>query len=107
MPYLPLTPFGAARLGHKETLAVGTGAAVLIPGGIQQVSIGLAPQASSSGRVEFTLSPVAEVQAGTALWHSWPHSDVAVTTADVLTAPVTAVRAVVVSGTCDFEVIGA
>ena len=92
---------------YKASLEVGDGAPVYIPNGIGVVSISLLPAAASAGKVQFTVSPAAEVASDDAYWYDWPSGEVAVATVDSLIAPVTAVRAVVAAGTCDIEVVGA
>ena len=91
---------------HAETLADGiTGDPVVIPGlnGLpvtcKIVIVG------TSGKVEFTTSPDADVVADTADWEDWPDGTVTADTSDALLGPVTAVRGVSVVGTVKFQVV--
>jgi hypothetical protein len=59
----------------------------------------------NSGRFEFTTSPKAKIIANTATWHNWASGDVTTTTVDSITAPVTAIRGVSVSGSINIEVV--
>ena len=91
----------------QGTVATGqTGAPVYTNDAVGPVSVGLVPAGGASGKVQYTLSPAAAVAGATATWRDWPSGVVTETTDDVLTGPVTAVRAVSVSGNVTLEVVG-
>jgi len=59
---------------------------------------------SNDGKIQFTTSPIANIEAGTATWQDWD----GVTTGngtDVLVGPVTAVRGVSTSGEVTVEFV--
>jgi len=78
---------------------------ILIPGGISVLTLTLIVT-SGSGKVQYSTSGAAAVDAGTAIWRDWPAGAVAVTTEDSLLSPVTAVRVACVSGAQTLEVVG-
>jgi hypothetical protein len=60
-----------------------------------------------SGKFQVTTSPDANVDAGTAVWQDWPKGSVTGTDSDLVYGPITALRAVSVSGAITFEVVAA
>ncbi len=83
-----------------------TGPVVLIPDGIRTLSVGIVPIDGGSGKVQYTLSSPADVEADAATWRDWPSGVVSAVTDDTLTGPVTAVRAISASGEIRLEVVG-
>jgi len=59
---------------------------------------------ANSGKVQYTISTLTKVAAGTATWHDWPQGSVFSNTVDHLKAPVTAIRFVASGGEVTFEV---
>lgn len=89
---------------HKETIVAGTpGATLLIHGDSGKASVGVAPGGGGTMRVEFTLSPLADISA--AVWVPWANGDVATNKADTLDGPVTAVRGIATTANGTFLVI--
>ena len=68
-------------------------------------SVGVSPGAGGTARVEYSLSTVAEVKAGTAKWRPWPYGDVSSDTDDVLDGPVTALRMTAATADAQWEVL--
>lgn len=83
----------------SQTLSiVGNGNSILVPKGMQTVLISLKVTAGE-GKVQFTMSSIAEVNAETAVWEDWDAGSVtAALTSDIL-YPITAIRSVNTSGT--------
>ncbi len=59
---------------------------------------------SSSGSVQYSVSLVSEVRAGTATWDTWARGTVSATATDIPEGPITAVRGVSTSGAVTLEV---
>jgi len=96
------------RRHFRETLAAGaTGAPVMIGRDILPATVSVYPSAGATGRIEYTLAPPADVQAGaaTVVWLPWNHGDAGTNAVDVLTGPVTAIRGVATGGAIDWEVL--
>ncbi len=91
---------------YSESVAAGqTTNAILLPdnaGPPERWIVGLFIS-SGNGRIEYTISPRANVIAGSANWRAWDNGNVSSSSDDVL-APVQAIRAVNVSGTIVLEV---
>lgn len=98
------TPSGRLGYAHAESAAAGTTEAVLLPGLGEAPTVHLVPGATSSGTVETTISTPDKVKAGTAVWVAWADGAVSTATMKTLTSPATAIR-LVVTGTCDWEVL--
>jgi hypothetical protein len=79
---------------------------VVIRNGFNVITVGIHPNVVGTGKVEYTLSPLANIEADTAIWIAWPHGDVATTMVDGINTPVTAVRAYCATGAIIFEVNG-
>lgn len=60
---------------------------------------------SSSGRVEYTLSPRQAIDNGQALWLTWGEGTVTEGTSSLLAGPVMALRAVAIGGEAQWEVL--
>lgn len=107
MPSQAFSPGEDTSVGltiHEETLgAAATSDPVLIGGRYRSVSVGVS-QIGTQARIEYTLSPVSKVEAGTAQWQAWLSGDVAANTADNLEGPVTAVRAVAITGVATWHI---
>lgn len=69
------------------------------------VSVCLTPGAGGSACVFFTLASHADIKAGNAGWHKWPHDFVSEVTADALLAPVTGVGVFAVGVPAELEVV--
>lgn len=79
----------------------------MVPKGIVEIACGVVlASVNSSGRIEYTLSPLETVSAGTANWRSWPAGNVTKNTDDLLVCAVTALRAVCVAGAITYELVG-
>jgi len=89
------------RYSFKGEVTSTTSVPVLVEnvGGIVAVLV----KPGTSARVEFTLSSVAAIQAGTASWIAWPHGDATEIVADGVTSKVTALRLASV-GTSSWEI---
>lgn len=94
----PMNPGTQGQQGfsvHKEAL---TGVAVasdpVIVAGYRSVSVGVGAVSGSGNAVQYSLSPIADVEAGTAQWFTWASGAVSANAADNLEGPVTAVRGV-------------
>ena len=68
-----------------------------------QTSVAVYP--NNRARCEFTISPITDVEAGTATWIRWPRGNVRRDTADTLIGVASAVRLVSVSGAATMEVL--
>lgn len=60
--------------------------------------IGVVLDPSGTAKMQYTLSPIADVTGGTARWVDWSPGEVTATTSEFLTDPITAIRIVSVSG---------
>lgn len=60
---------------------------------------------SSSGKVQFSTSQVADIDAGSATWQDWSKGVISATASDVTDGPITAVRGVSSSGSVTLEVV--
>jgi hypothetical protein len=78
--------------------SAGNGGSVLIPTQVQNIAVALVVGGSSTGKVQTTVSPLADVESDNAVWLDWDAGVVSTNTADVA-KPVTAIRQVNVSGT--------
>lgn len=89
---------------HREELGSGlTSDPVIIGGKYRRVSVGVS-SIGSTARIEYTLDPVARVEAGTADWCIWASGNVSVNSADNLEGPATAVRDVAIGGIATWQV---
>ena len=102
------------KVEHQETVNAGqTSSPFYIdnywqPDGVNfmPVQVGLTPTGGASAKVQYSISPAAAVNAGTANWFDWTPGAVTVATAATLSFPVTAVRcAVTGSGSVVFEAL--
>lgn len=80
----------------------GAGDWVILPPEIGDAVVSVAPS-SGTARIEYTLSSVADVEAGTAVARNWPDGDVAGYTDSLISNSVTAIRCVSTAAT-DFVV---
>ena len=79
---------------YSETLvAPGNGTSILVPAGVATVSVQVDFSNNGTGKVQTTVSSVAIVKAGTAIWGDWDAGTVSTHYEDVC-VPVTAVRLV-------------
>lgn len=93
-----------SRSDHEveDTVADGeTGEHIFVWGRI--ASIALHP--AGTAKVQFTLSKTSLVKAGTARWLDWARGDITSAAADIPEGPVTAVRAVSITGAATLEVV--
>jgi len=98
---------GSPVYEYTETKSAGTNTdPVLVPAGAGLITgwIVALVISSGSGRVEYSTSSRASVEAGTANWKAWDAGNVSATADDIL-EPVTAVRGVRLTGTIILEVI--
>jgi hypothetical protein len=88
-----------------QALSSGTnGNSLVLPdetGKVESIMVSLVIS-SGEGKIQTTVSPLVNVEAGTANWIDWDRGAVSTTTADVF-YNVTAIRAVRVSGTIKLE----
>ena len=93
MDTLKSTSLGSERSFHAEYLDTGSPVLTL---GISPISIKVKPGDTGGTpvavKVQYTTSPVSDIEAGTATWTDWPSGAVTVETDDVLIYPVAAVR---------------
>lgn len=68
-------------------------------------TVGVSPGVGGTALVEYSLSSVAAVKAGTAIWRSWPYGDVSVDTDELLEGPVTALRMTATTADATWEVL--
>jgi len=68
-------------------------------------SVAILPAGGASGRLEYTMDDIDAVNGATATWIAWPHGAVTANTADVIQGPVTAIRAVSVSGIINWRAL--
>lgn len=91
------------RFNHSESLDAETSDWLLLPAGVGDVMVGVAP-ASGTARVEFTQAPVADIEAGTVTTGTpWPAGDVGAVTQKLMVNAVTAIRCVA-SAECEWVV---
>ena len=86
---------------EEELSSPGVSDWIIIPKDVSQLTIGLFIT-SGEGRIEYTLSPIAKVEADTARVRIWDAGSVTASADDVLARP-TAIRLVNVSGTVVME----
>ena len=110
---------GFQKYAYKETISSGTiGESlyvhfdkVLVAGMrkrysvVPYITMRVIPSGGATGRIEATLSPKEEIEAGTAVWENWASGNVTSITTDGLTFPVTGLRGVSQTGTIDIEVV--
>jgi len=85
-------------------LTAGTSDVVVIPPEVQGgITIALVNIGAGSAKIQFTTSQMEDIQSGTANWQDWAQADVTVTTMFAYSR-VNGLRAVVASGTWDFEI---
>lgn len=90
---------------HRETVGSGaTSDPVIIHGDAERVSVAAFPGGGGTVTIQFTLSPPALVEAGTASWVAWSKGAVSSADADTLAGPVTAVRASAATAAGVFEI---
>lgn len=83
----------------------GTSDPVCFQAGFNSISVAISPAIGQTARVEYTLSPPADVMAGTAVWLTWPAGNVSVATDDAMLTKAYAVRGVSSGGTAKLEVL--
>lgn len=78
--------------------APGNGNPVIIPGACRY-GVGVVLQVTAgSGKVQYTIDSLAAVIAGTAIWEDWTASAVSVSTSDLVSPVVKAIRQVNIAG---------
>lgn len=108
MPYTVLGDLSHPTVRtHKQTVAAGTTSdPVIIRAGYRNVSTGVHPAAGApggtTGNVQFTISALADVEAGTAKWRNWLHGPIDDEVAQ-LAIGVTAVRCAAANGNVVWE----
>ena len=92
---------------HQETIASGQNGETLIAHPFPATASITCTVITSgnTGKFQFSTSPKADIEAGTATWQDWAKGNVTATTSDALTSPVTAVRGVSVTGEIKIEVV--
>lgn len=91
------------RFSHQESLNAATSDWLILPAGIGDLMVSLAP-ASGTARVEFTQAPIADIEAGTVnTGTQWPDGDVSSATQKLMVNAVSAIRCVA-SGQCQWTV---
>lgn len=93
---------------HRETVAAGSvSGPVLLARELLPATVAVHPAPGATARVEYTLAPQGEVEAGSGAvrWLPWPPGDVAAATFDTITGPVSALRCVASGGDVDWEVL--
>jgi len=90
---------------HKKvTVAAGiTGDDIKIVTAPRGVAVVLFPTGGTA-KVQYTISGEEDLEAGNALWFDWRFGDVSAVQGDGLYLPVTAIRAVGVTGGADLEI---
>lgn len=108
MSYLEIALVGAVEPGiYRRLLTVaspGTSTPVRVKAEMTDVTVAVFPTGGIS-KIQFSLSPLSDVDGGTARWVDWDFGNVTQATADALASIVTAIRLVVTSGNCTMEVI--
>ena len=99
-----------ARWRYSETVSADTVSAPLLLPEMDEprpATVAVHPAAGATGRIEYTLAPRADVEAGlaTVKWLTWPVGDTTIPAADVIEGPATAVRCVATGGSVDWEVL--
>jgi len=98
---------GVKGIQHSETIATGTnGNSIIVsPIGNQSGYVGVKVIPSgNTGKIQSTMSSLAKINAGTAIWTDWAEGNVTATTEDAVTG-ITGLRGVSVSGAIDIEVV--
>lgn len=91
------------RFRHQESLNAATSDWLILPAGIGDLMVSLAPT-SGTARVEFTQAPIADIEAGTVnTGTQWPDGDVSSATQKLMVNAVSAIRCVA-SGQCQWTV---
>lgn len=91
------------RFRHQESLNAETSGWLILPAGIGDLMVSLAPT-SGTARVEFTQAPIADIEAGTVNTGSaWPDGDVNSSTQKLMVNAVSAIRCVA-SASCVWTV---
>lgn len=70
----------------------------------RSASVALNPK-TGSAKLQYTLSRPSVVEANAALWFDWGYGTVSAPASDVIAYPVTAVRAISISGEVGLEVV--
>lgn len=78
---------------------------IVFMSGMTMLSAAVHPAVAQTARIEFTLSPLAAVEGGTARWIPWEQGDVSTSKADALMSCVTALRGVASGGTAVLEIV--
>lgn len=88
----------------KQTIPAGeNGEPVLITH--ERMTVVCRPSMAGSGKIQFSVSPPAVVNAETAIWMDWSRGVVSSAAADIAEGPITAIRGVSVSGVLEVEVL--
>lgn len=90
---------------HTETLGAGlTSDPLMLPSvygrmrSDDRISVVCIPAVGATGKIQYTLSSVANVEAGSAIWIDWPSGNVTAATGYAINGPVTALRCINVAG---------
>lgn len=75
------------------------------PGGARNPAVAVYPGEGGTCLVEYSISPLADVRAGTARWIEWPHGAASALTGDALLAPVTALRCTAADAAGQWEIL--
>ena len=106
MNVLTLDPRTRQRTFSGTVAAGGTSEPVVLARELLPATVAVHPAAGATGRIEYTLAPRADVEAGAATvkWLPWPAGDTTIPAADVIEGPVTALRCVAIGGAVEWEV---
>ncbi len=91
------------RFNHSETVNDATGQWLILPAGVGDLLVSVAP-AAGTARVEYTQDDVQAVEAGTAVGKPWAEGDVNGYTDSLMVNAVTAIRCVAAGGAAEFKV---
>jgi hypothetical protein len=88
---------------YKDELSSsGNGDSVIIPVNVANIAISYEVD-SGEGKIQYTMSTIEEIEAGSALWHNWDSGDVT-SNSEEFFKPVSAVRQVNASGTTTMRI---
>lgn len=91
------------RFRHKESLNAETSEWLILPAGIGDLMVSVAPSAGNA-RIEFTQAPLSEIEAGSvSSGTAWPDGDVTEATQKLMVNAVSAIRCVASAG-CEWTV---
>ena len=79
---------------------------VIVPGDAVNLGVTAIPGGGGSIRVEFSLNPKEDVEAGTATWVAWEEGNVGTPTSRALVGTITAIRGVATTANGTLQVAG-